>query len=396
MVRKTIYAVLLLMMVSSVYAQDEVVTTRSAPPDPEGVRLVAVVTGFDRPLFITHAGDGSGRLFVVEQSGRIWVVENDILQSPAFLDISELISPSVFRGGFTEQGLLGLAFHPKFAENGEFFVNYTDFDGVTNVVRYLVSADDPDQADPSSAQTILQVAQPFRNHNGGHLAFGPDGYLYIGFGDGGSAGDPLGNGQNRRVLLGSLLRLDIDNTASGKAYAIPAENPFADDPDSAPEIWAWGLRNPWRFSFDRATGDLYIGDVGQNLLEEINFQPADSPGGENYGWDVLEGSNSFSGAAIPADVVMPIAEYGRDLGFSVTGGYVYRGESLPELQGVYFYGDFGSGRVWATYRDDDGGWQTQVFIGDTGRAISSFGEDEQGELYLVDHGGSVLRFESTR
>jgi glucose/arabinose dehydrogenase len=284
-----------------------------------------------------------------------------------------------------------MAFHPNFAENGLFFVNYTDSNGDTQVVRYSVSANDPNQADPSSAVTILSAQQPFWNHNGGHLAFGPDGYLYIGLGDGGSAGDPQGNGQNPRALLGKMLRIDVNGDAP---YSVPEDNPFVNDPNYAPEIWALGFRNPWRYSFDRATGDLYIADVGQDEWEEVNFQPANSPGGENYGWNIYEGSHPYSGQTATENLVMPIAEYNHSQGISISGGYVYRGEAIPDLQGVYLYGDWGSGRIWTAYRDENGAWQATQFM-ETGSAISSFGEDEQGELYLVDYSGRVLRFEPT-
>jgi glucose/arabinose dehydrogenase len=296
----------------------------------------------------------------------------------------------VFGGGYTERGLLGLAFHPNYAENGLFFVNYTNRSGNTEVVRYNVMADDPDQADPASATTLLTVTQPYANHNGGHLAFGPDGYLYIGLGDGGSGGDPQGNGQNRTALLGKMLRIDVD---SGDPYGIPEDNPFVNDSAYRPETWALGFRNPWRYSFDRATGDLYIADVGQGNWEEVSFQPADSEGGENYGWNIFEANHPFEGSGDRAAFVMPIAEYSHSEGISITGGYVYRGEAIPDLQGVYLYGDWGSGRIWAAYRDESGTWQTSEFM-ETGHSISSFGEDEAGELYAVDYSGSVLRFEA--
>jgi glucose/arabinose dehydrogenase len=387
MERTKFFVVLLLIavFVPAVYAQD--VTTRSAPPDPSLVQLTEVASGFDRPLGLTSPSDGSGRLFVIQQSGRVRIIEGSSYQDPPFLDVTDLISPEVFSGDYSERGLLGLAFHPDYAENGLFFVNYTDLSGSTVVARYSVSADDPDLADPSSAVIILTVAQPYRNHNGGHLAFGLDGYLYIGLGDGGSGGDPQGNGQNTSALLGKMLRIDVDG---GDPYAIPDDNPFVNDASYAPEIWALGLRNPWRYGFDRATGDLYIADVGQGDWEEVNFQPADSTGGENYGWNIYEGTHPFSGGSAPADQVLPIAEYSHAQGVSITGGYVYRGAAIPDLQGAYLYGDWGSGTVWTAYRDADNAWQISEFL-ETGRNISSFGEDEQGELYLVDYAGAVLR-----
>ncbi|NWG18627.1 MAG: PQQ-dependent sugar dehydrogenase [Chloroflexi bacterium] len=375
--RKLLALVLLAASVSTVRAQD---AGMPALPD---VRLVEVAGGFNRPVLVTHAGDASGRLFIVEQYGRIWIYADGALLPQPFLDVADRLST---RGN--EQGLLGLAFHPDYAANGLFFINYTDRDGATAVVRYSVSADDPNRADPASAAIILQIAQPYRNHNGGHIAFGPDGYLYIGMGDGGSAGDPQGSGQNPAALLGKMLRIDIN----ADPYAIPADNPFVNAADYAPEIWAMGLRNPWRFSFDRASGDLYIGDVGQNAVEEVNFQPADSRGGENYGWNILEGTRAYSGAAAPAGLVPPFYEYPHPEGCSVIGGYVYRGEGLPDLQGIYLFGDYCSGVVYASRRDASGNWQTMRWL-DTGKIISSFGEDEAGELYLIGHMGSIYRFE---
>jgi glucose/arabinose dehydrogenase len=352
----------------------------SFPPNAEAYALRLVAEGFDDPLFLTHAGDGSGRSFVVEQSGRIHILQDGAILPQAFLDLTGIAVNNAF-----ERGLLGLAFHPRYAENGQFFVNYTDPNGDTAVVRYAVSAEDSNRADPQSAQIVLQVEQPYSNHNGGGIAFGPDGYLYIGMGDGGSAGDPQGNGQSLTTLLGKMLRLD-----GGEPYAIPPDNPFAGRSPARPEIWAYGLRNPWRFSFDRATGDLYIADVGQNAYEEVNFQPADSAGGENYGWDVMEGLHPFEGQLSDA-LTMPVAEYAQsEGGCSITGGYVYRGEALPELQGVYFFGDYCSGLIWTLHRTADGAWERALFMS-TGLNISSFGEDEAGELYVVDHGGAVYQ-----
>lgn len=353
-------------------------------------QLVPVASGFSRPLYVTHAGDGSGRLFVVEQGGAIRVIKDGVVLAQPFLDVSGLISREALEDGYTERGLLGLAFHPGYADNGWFYIDYTDVNGHTVVARYTVSADDPDRADPASAAPLLYVQQPYANHNGGHMAFGPDGYLYVSLGDGGSGGDPDGNGQNLATLLGSILRLDV-NVADG--YAIPADNPFVDREGAHPEIWAWGLRNVWRFSFDRATGDLYLADVGQDQWEEINFQPVSSAGDENYGWNAFEGTHVYSGQPAASDVVAPVLEYAHSNGrCSVTGGYVYRGERIPALQGVYLYGDWCTGTIWSAQQDAGGLWQAVVSL-ESGRSISSFGEDEAGELYLVDYGGEVLRFE---
>ncbi len=366
------------------------------PFDPVdfGVGLEAVAGGFERPVHVAEPGDGSGRLFVVEQAGRIRIVrDGEVLPEP-FLDIVEIVE-----SGGNEQGLLSVAFHPDYADNGLFYVGFTarttddedDSVGDNTVARYRVSADDPDRADPDSREVLLAVDDPYPNHNGGLVLFGPDGYLYAGLGDGGSGGDPEGNGQNTDTLLGSILRLDVDGAADGEPYAIPADNPFADGDGGAPEVWTYGLRNPWRFSFDRATGDLYVADVGQNQYEEIDFVPAADAGGTNFGWNITEGAHCFRADSCDTDgLVLPIAEYGRDLGSSVTGGYVYRGEDGDVLRGVYLYADFGSGRLWGLGRDADGAWASSEPI-DTGLNVSSFGEDAAGELYLTAFDGTLYR-----
>ena len=381
---------LLFLSFGGVIAQDaEIVISRDAAPAPDKVKLTLIASGFNRPLYLTHAGDGSHRLFLVEQSGKVWIFRDGARLPQPFLDLSALISRSALGGGFTEQGLLGLAFHPQYAINGTFYVNYTDRNGSTVVARYQVSERNPDQAAGGSGEIIFHLAQPYANHNGGHIEFGPDGYLYIALGDGGLANDPLGAGQNRALLLGSIVRIDVD---SDSRYAIPDDNPFVGVANAHDAIWAYGLRNVWRFSFDRATGDLYMADVGQNRWEEINFQPADSQGGENYGWNVWEGKHIFAGGSAP-NHVPPIFEYGRDMGCSVTGGNVYRGQALPELEAVYVFGDFCTGWIWTTWRDHDLNWRTNTFM-NTSYDISSFGEDEAGELYLVDYGGAFYRFDA--
>jgi glucose/arabinose dehydrogenase len=347
-----------------------------------------VASDFDRPLFYADPNDGSGRRFVVEQEGRIRIVEDgDVLAEP-FLDITDRVNSDGF-----EQGLLSMAFDPEFAESGLFYLGYTGKPQTNEVARFQVSKDDPNLADPDSEVTLLSIDDPFENHNGGLVMFGPDGYLYVGLGDGGAGGDPEGNGQDLGTLLGSILRLDVSGgtDSDDPPYAIPDDNPFVDDPDALPEIWAYGLRNPWRFSFDRETGDLWIADVGQNAWEEVDFQPADSPGGENYGWNIMEGAHCFLEDGCATDgLVMPIAEYGHDLGDSITGGYVYRGEAIPSLQGVYLFADFGSGRLWGLQRTEDGEAIVTEPI-ETGLAISSFGEDAAGELYLTAFDGTVYR-----
>ncbi len=343
-------------------------------PNADQYQWSLVVSDLTKPVGITHAGDGSGRLFIIEQAGMIRILVNGELSPNPFLDIRQRVGD-----GGSEQGLLGLAFHPEYPKNGYFFVNYTDERGDTVIARLRVSAD-PNLGDPNTEEILLTIAQPYGNHNGGHLAFGPDGNLYIGTGDGGSAGDPEGNAQNLNTLLGKMLRLNIDVFP----YTIPGDNPYGD------EIWASGLRNPWRYAFDRLTGDLYIGDVGQNQWEEIHILGAGNPGGMNFGWDFWEGSHPYEGTP-PEGVLMdsPIAEYNHSQGCSVTGGVVYRG-SLPEWQGVYLYGDYCSGLIWGLLQDQSGLWQNaQLF--NSGTNISSFGEDENGEVYLVHHGGQIFQ-----
>ncbi|MEX2542306.1 MAG: PQQ-dependent sugar dehydrogenase [Trueperaceae bacterium] len=348
-------------------------------PDPV---LEEIASGLQSPTAIVDAGDDSGRLFVLEQPGRIRIIADGQLLPEPFLDLSGSISD----GG--ERGLLGLAFHPDYAGNGRFFVDYTDPNGHTVVARYSVSADDPNRADSESAAEVLRVEQPYANHNGGQLGFGPDGYLYVSLGDGGAGGDPHDHGQNPATLLGTLLRLDVD---AAEPYAVPADNPFVDNDDARPEIWAYGLRNPWRFSFDRETGDLWIADVGQNVWEEINLQAAGSGGGENYGWNVMEGAHCFepSEGCDREGLVLPVIEYDHDQGCSVTGGYRYRGSALPGLAGVYVYADYCSGEIWGASPNDEGGWTSESLL-QSGVRVSAFGEDESGELYLADHGGGAI------
>ncbi len=317
--------------------------------------------------------DGSGRLFVVEKIGHIHIIENGQLLEEPFLNIEDRVNESS-----TEMGLLGLAFHPNYAQNGYFFVNYTGRGGDTFISRFQVSGD-PYKANPSSEMNLLRINQPFPNHNGGTLQFGPDGFLYAGLGDGGAGGDPFGNAQSLDTLLGKILRLDVD---SAEPYAIPPGNPFGN------EIWAYGLRNPWRMAFDPLTGDLYIADVGQNVWEEINYLPAGAPGGVNFGWDYREGAHPFEGEA-PAGLTEPVAEYSHsEGGCSVTGGYVYRG-AMPEWNGIYLYGDYCTGYIWGLMQVN-GVWQSQVLF-DTDVNITSFGQDGNGEVYLVAYGGGVYQ-----
>lgn len=352
-------------------------------PPPLSLSFTQVASGLTAPVAISHAGDGSDRLFVVEQGGQVRILTGGTLLPTPFIDIADrLIS-----GG--EQGLLGLAFPPGFAQKGYFYLHYSrQGDGATVLSRFFISAD-PNLALPASEEVLLTVPQPFANHNGGQLVFGPDGLLYLALGDGGSGGDPQGNGQNPASLLGKLLRLDVEGGTV--PYGIPADNPFAGSLTVRREIWALGLRNPWRFSFDRLSGDLFVADVGQNAWEEVNHQSAGAAGGANYGWNILEGEVCFSpavGCIPPAAAVAPVAVYDHTLGCSVTGGHVYRGPQNPELQGRYLYGDFCSGRIWSL-RQLGGNWENQL-LADTAFQLSSFGEDENGRLYLADYGPGTL------
>lgn len=352
-----------------------------ASPTPQAgdVRWIPVVDGLSQPVGLAHTDDD--RLFVVERGGTIRIVQAGTLAPQPFLDITGLVGSDN-----TEQGLLGLAFHPRFRQNGFFYVDYTDVRGNTVIARYHA---DPGSmaADPNSEHVILRVQQPFPNHNGGQLAFGPDGMLYIGLGDGGSQGDPNGNGQSLDTLLAKVLRIDVD---AGDPYGIPANNPFARG-GGRPEIWAYGLRNPWRFAFDRLTGDLYIADVGQDAWEEIDFQPAGSPGGANYGWNLREGLHAYAGDST-AGMVDPVAEYSHDQGCAVIGGAVIRAPSLPAWQGTYLFGDYCSGRVWGL-TNVAGTWQTRLLF-KTPYHITSFGEDQAGEVYMADFGGSLLHLQA--
>jgi glucose/arabinose dehydrogenase len=345
-------------------------------PNPSDYGWVQVTNGLTAPTDIKNAGDGSNRLFIVEQPGRILIWKNKQLLAAPFLDISDRVGTDG-----SERGLLGLAFHPFFSQNGFFYVNYTDKDGNTHIARFTAQGD---AANPVSEKQILFVQQPFPNHNGGALAFGPDGYLYIGLGDGGSAGDPYGNGQSGNTLLGKILRLDVNG---GDPYAIPADNAYAVSGVAKKEIWASGLRNPWRFSFDSQTGDLWIGDVGQNLWEEIDFAAAGTPAGLNFGWNKMEATHPYAGSN-QAEFIAPVSEYEHGPGCSVTGGVVYRGNVMPVWQGVYLYGDYCSGVIWGLITPPDA-TQKPVKLFETGFKISTFGVDEAGEVYVADYNGAI-------
>lgn len=347
------------------------------------ISLSPFVSGVENPLFLTHAGDGSGWTFIVGQGGLIHIVDaNGKLHPQPFLDIAERITA----GG--EQGLLGLAFHPSYSANGRFFVNYTDTNGDTVVAEYQRASEE--RADPASERVLLRIEQPYANHNGGMIAFGPDGYLYIGMGDGGSGGDPHDNGQRLGTLLGKILRIDVD---AGDEYGIPPDNPFVTD-GGRPEIWAYGLRNPWRFSFDRHTGDLFIGDVGQNELEELDALPAGTPGGANLGWRIMEASQCFESDDCDTEgLVLPFAEYPTSEGCAVTGGYVYRGTRFPALAGGYLFADFCGGQIWGvSAAEARAGSTSPRLLLQTQLGIASFGEDQEGELYVTDlNGGAVYQ-----
>jgi glucose/arabinose dehydrogenase len=347
------------------------------------IKLEELTGELRSPVFVTHAGDKSNRMFVLEKKGTIAILRDGKPVATPFLDVSGLITSSG-----SEQGLLGLAFHPDYVNNGRFFIYYTASNGDNTLARYNVS-DNADIADPASATVLFAQPDFAPNHNGGMLAFGPDGYLYVGLGDGGGGGDPQANGQKRSTLLGKLLRLDV---SGDQPYAIPPDNPWPTGADGArPEIWAYGLRNPWRFSFDRATGDLYIADVGQNAYEEIDFQPAGATGGLNYGWSTREAMHCFrANTCESSGMIDPIAEYSHDQGCSVTGGYVYRGTAFPSMAGLYIFGDYCSGTIWSLHRDAAGTWEQRKVL-DSGLRISSFGEDEAGELYMIDLSGTLYR-----
>lgn len=361
-------------------------TPSNLPPGDPAIGLERVATGLSFPLYLT-APPNDARLFIVEKGGRIRIIQGGAVAAEPFLDISSRVSSG------SEQGLLGLAFYPDFATSGRFVVNYTDRDGNT-VIATFRAAPGAARADASTESVLLQVDQPYSNHNGGQVAFGPDGFLYVGLGDGGSGGDPAGRGQNAGDLLGSLLRLDVRGPTG---YTIPSDNPFRGVAGARGEIWSTGLRNPWRFSFDRALGDLYIADVGQNSREEIDVVPAaggvGAGRGANFGWNIMEGNECYRATTCNrSGLVLPAADYSHSDGCSVSGGYVYRGSAVPALQGHYFYSDFCHGWV-RSFRYDNGAASDQREWAELkpGGNVPSFGEDANGELYIFDAGGSVYR-----
>lgn len=389
-------------------------------PGNPAIQLVKVADGLVDPVHITAPKDGSGRLFVCERPGLVRIVKDGKLLDKPFLDIKDKTLSS-----FLEEGLFCIEFHPKFKENGLFYIAYSDlwFNGSTMIVQYNVSAKNPDKADPKSARVIMQIDFPYCNHHGGKMAFGPDGYLYIGVGDGGWEGDVISAGQDLHTLLGKMLRIDVENSTPDRAYSIPKDNPFLTPlqqmtlfgvtekqfsqihPKARPEIWAYGIRNPWTFSFDRKTGDLFIADIGQNHWEEIDFQPAGSKGGENYGWKFMCGSHTFpieDEKTNPRIGILPIAEFSHvDQGICVIGLGIYRGKAFPSLDGIYFAADWGTGKVWGLQRDDKAQWQMQELLDlDTPIKPTSGGEDEEGNIYLThagaNYGGPVDPYDNER
>jgi glucose/arabinose dehydrogenase len=372
--------------------------TPTSAPTPQPLEELSVEQAFpdlsfERMLTLTHAGDGSDRLFLILQPGQIMVLPNDedVESASTFLDIED----QVYDEG-NEEGLLGLAFDPDYSSNGYFYVYYTASDPRRSVIsRFSVSEDDPDEADPDSERIILEVPQPFRNHNAGQMEFGPDGYLYIALGDGGDRGDPLDNGQDLTDLLGSILRIDVSTLDSTGTYSIPPDNPFVGQEDARPEIWAYGLRNPLRMSFDPLTGDLWVGDPGQSRFEEVDLIKP----GHNYGWNIMEGYECFeppedcdrTGLELPVHIY-PTDEDSEENGCTIIGGYVYRGSRIPSLYGAYVFGDYCSGKIWAL-RYNGQEVTEHLEIADTDLSISSFGVDQSGELYILSFDEEIYRFD---
>jgi glucose/arabinose dehydrogenase len=361
--------------------------TFAQPQTTYSVQVAFPQLTFNQPVGLFNAPDGSNRLFVIEQAGRIQVFQNAASTAVAtvFLDLTD----RVLFGG--EQGLLGLAFHPNFTSNGYFYVDYVAANPTRTVIaRFTVNAANPNLADKGSEFILLEISQPFSNHKGGQIAFGPDGYLYVGMGDGGSGGDPLGNGQNRSTLLGKILRINVNAPSSGRNYSVPADNPFVGNiAGYKEEIYAYGFRNPWRFSFDLVTGQLFVGDVGQDRLEEIDVVQK----GKNYGWSLMEGTLPYAGGNLTG-LELPIYEYDHTLGIAIVGGYEYHGSAIPALQGAYVYGDYGSGRIWALTLNGTIVASNNLLVAST-LTISSFGVDQAGELYVCAFNGKIYRLYAT-
>jgi glucose/arabinose dehydrogenase len=377
---------LVLVLSACSLAEEKANVPTPAPEFPWMVSLRMLVDAEVKITSLTHAGDGSGRLFLTTRTGQIRIIEGGKLLSKPFLDIRENVDSASI-----EQGLLSIAFDPDYTETGEFYVYYTNLgtDNDTIVARYRVSADE-NIADPDSEQVILFLEQPANNHNVGQLQFGPDNYLYVALGDGGKGNDPWGHGQNAESLFGAILRLGVRGK---ETYVAPPDNPFISNGEGAAEVWVYGLRNPWRFSFDRLTGDVYIADVGQNLFEELNFSPSGQAAGSNFGWNVMEGQHCFRPKTNcdREGLVLPIVEYqhGED-GCAIVGGYVYRGSDFPQMIGTYYFADYCSGDIWGAARDASGTWSVTELL-DTEYQIVSFGEDEAGELYVLELEGRIFR-----
>lgn len=389
---RLLLSICLVAVASLVHAADVDTTAINVKSEPAFPNL-----RIDRPIVLTHAGDGTNRVFVAGQKGKIHVFPNkqDVKKTKVFLDISDKV---VYKDRENEEGLLGFAFHPQYKTNGQFFIYYTTTDAPhTSVVsRFRVSKDNPNKADAKFEEELLRIKQPFWNHNGGTLEFGPDGYLYIALGDGGKANDPLKAGQDLSNWLGSILRIDVDKKDAGKNYAIPLDNPFVGKKNARGEIYAYGVRNIWRLSFDRKTGVCWAGDVGQNLYEEIDIIEK----GGNYGWNLREGMHAFgeNGSEPRPDLIEPIWEYNHNIGKSITGGVVYRGDRVPQLEGHYLYGDYVSGRIWALLYDFDAKKvvaNREIDVTDVGMLpVITFGEDEAGDVYYTTQlgGGRIYRF----
>lgn len=376
-------------------AASSVVRAQDGIEKTTNVKVVRVLDHVEitRPIVVTHAGDGSDRLFIASQYGTIYSLDAPYSENDPeeFLDIQERVT---YNDRQNEEGFLGMAFHPKFKSNGLFYVYYTTTaePHVSIVSQFSVKKDDPSQADPGSEIEVMRIPQPFWNHNGGTIKFGQDGCLYIALGDGGAGNDPMGNGQNLETWLGAILRIDVDKKADGKGYSVPKDNPFVGRDDAQPEIWAYGLRNVWRMSFDRKTGVCWVGDVGQDVWEEVNIIVK----GGNYGWNLREGRHQFKESGVDASdkYVEPIYEYDHEVGKSITGGVVYRGKKLPELEGVYLYGDYVSGKIWGLGYNFDKKQVSAHYTFETEGpiAVITFGDDEAGEVYLTDAAGRIFSF----
>ena len=385
-------AALSLSFISALSAADAPQPLADTPLDVKAVRAFPELK-FNRPVLLTNAGDGSNRIFVAQQPGKVFVFPNkpNVEEPELFLDWEK---KTIYKNEEFEEGVLGLAFHPKFKSNGEFFMYYTEVPHISVISRFKVSKSDPNKADPASEEEILRIPQPYWNHNGGTICFGPDGFLYIGLGDGGAGNDPHKNGQNPKTMLGKILRIDVDHKDDGKKYAVPKDNPWVGQAGAATEAFAMGIRNTWRMSFDRKTGTLWQADVGQDLWEEINIITK----GGNYGWNLREGQHKFKdGSDAKPELIEPVWEYNHTIGKSITGGIVYRGKKVPELDGCYLYGDFVSGKLWGLKYDDKAKKVTANYLlqGDN-LPVMTYGEDEAGEVYFTTPFGQIFTFEKAK